>query len=1127
MDKQLLDGLDNLSEALVMIAEALEKKGQQSNSATTNALSSGDFSKQIKEINTGIISIKKDTKKILENQQTILEMSKKKDKKSSLIEDVGGDQKAESNLKKGVTTILLIAVGVLAIGLAFKLIGKIDFLSVVGLALAMVLVSIAFEKIAKLKLDIKEAFMASAVMVIMSVAITMSSWVLGLVRPIGFGQALTAILIAGMFTVISFGIGKLLKAFKGIDIATAIKSSFLMVLLLPAISIAIAASSWFLGMVKPIGFGQALTAILIAGMFTVISFGIGKLVKAFKGLDPGNALKVGAVMVLLLPALAISIAASSYALSLVKPIGFAQFVTALAISIIFIALAFAMNLIMPIFKKLKWEDVIKIPALFTTLAIAIMLSSWILSASADISFMKMLKILVFSVVFAIALVVMGIAALILTKIGVTNILKGTVAILAIATAIMLSSLILDEGKYSKSPGFMWTLLTGLSLVVFGIVAYLLNKIGSVASFVKGGIAILIVAATIMATSHILNLGKYSKYPSLEWVIGVGAGLAAFGIAAVLLGTQVLNPFFYGGLAEILLVAGTIVATSYILAAGKYGNYPKTSWVMGVGLAIGAFGLAAIVLGTQVLNPFFYAGLGEILLVSGTIVEASKILAKGNYKGGPSLAWATGVSMLLGAFGTAAVILGILPKSFVKDGISAIKQIAQVIPDVSKILAKGNYKGGPTLAWAAGTGLIMTGFGTAIVILGALPKMFVRDGVWAIKQISQVIPDVSKILAKGNYKGGPTLAWAAGTGALLAGFGAAIVILGVLPKMFVRDGVSAINQIANSIPMVSKILSKGVYKGGPDKKWAERTSAVLSMFAAQVIMLGALPDSLIIDGALAIKRIVMSIVNTSITFWNNQKYFKPINKNWVTSLKSTLGTFLDISSKVNEQISLFDMNGVEYMSYRLVDTAAIIWRGRKFFSTIIDPNYIKNLSGNILGFATLAKKLTDLNKGTGLVKSFFGLDPVSQTANSMVKLAGAYDKMATALKRFGGALASIDGKKVDVIRRLTGNMAVLAAMNEQAFSNMMTTLENKGSVFSKLLDVDKTAKTGPVVGEGKDKKGGPLANKKPKGKYGEAHEQFDIMIDLLNNINRNTSSLDDFLAKQGFKADALLDLTMKK
>ena len=290
------------------------------------------------------------------------------------------------------------------------------------------------------------------------------------------------------------------------------------------------------------------------------------------------------------------------------------------------------------------------------------------------------------------------------------------------------------------------------------------------------------------------------------------------------------------------------------------------------------------------------------------------------------------------------------------------------------------------------------------------------------------------------------------------------------------------------------------------------------------MLGALPDSIIIDGVLGIKRIVMSIVNTSITLWNNQKYFKPVDKNWVTSLKSTIGTFLDIIK--GKKASILEVAGIQWMANRLVSTAEIIWKGKKFFSTIIDPNYIKNLSGNILGFATLAKKLTDINKGAGIVKTFFGLDPVSQTANSMVKLANAYDKMASALKRFGGALASIDGKKVDVIRRLTGNMAVLAAMNEQAFNSMMTTLENKGSVFAQLLDADKT-KTGPVVGEGKGKKVGPVEKAKNKGKYGDTHQQLDIMIDLLNNINHNTSSLDDFLAKQGFNADPVVDLTMKK
>jgi hypothetical protein len=42
-------------------------------------------------------------------------------------------------------------------------------------------------------------------------------------------------------------------------------------IMLPAISIAIALSSWALGYVTPISLGQAITSILIAGMFTVIS----------------------------------------------------------------------------------------------------------------------------------------------------------------------------------------------------------------------------------------------------------------------------------------------------------------------------------------------------------------------------------------------------------------------------------------------------------------------------------------------------------------------------------------------------------------------------------------------------------------------------------------------------------------------------------------------------------------------------------------------------------------------------------------------------------------------------------------------------------------------------------------
>ena len=77
MDQKLLDALSNLSFALEEISDALkDKKGKKSD--TTTALQSGNFSKTIQEIHVGIKSIKKDTEKILKNQETIISLSKKK-----------------------------------------------------------------------------------------------------------------------------------------------------------------------------------------------------------------------------------------------------------------------------------------------------------------------------------------------------------------------------------------------------------------------------------------------------------------------------------------------------------------------------------------------------------------------------------------------------------------------------------------------------------------------------------------------------------------------------------------------------------------------------------------------------------------------------------------------------------------------------------------------------------------------------------------------------------------------------------------------------------------------------------------------------------------------------------------
>ena len=110
MDQKLLDALSNMSEALEQIAEALKKK-DGNKSATTEAMQGGDFVKQIKEINVGVKQLQADTKKMLKNQETIISLSKKAsgDKKSA-FEEAGGDKKKENDMKKGIGTILLIAV---------------------------------------------------------------------------------------------------------------------------------------------------------------------------------------------------------------------------------------------------------------------------------------------------------------------------------------------------------------------------------------------------------------------------------------------------------------------------------------------------------------------------------------------------------------------------------------------------------------------------------------------------------------------------------------------------------------------------------------------------------------------------------------------------------------------------------------------------------------------------------------------------------------------------------------------------------------------------------------------------------------------------------------------------------
>ena len=1089
MDKQLLDALNNLSDSLEMIAQALDKKGT-SNTTTTNALQSGDFSKQLTEINVSLKSIKSDTTKILEKQNTILEMQKTKDsKKSNIISETGQDPKQENSLKKGVTTILLIAVAVLAIGLAFKIIGKIDFLSVVGLGLAIVLISHAFQKVAEAKITVEQAITTGKVMVIMSIAIAVSSWILGLVRTITLGQAVTAILISGMFTVLSYGIKKIIEgmgadlatlgksimllpillpaialgitlsswilafvepisiyqAFTailiagmftvisfgikkfitalGADISTLGKAILLLPLILPAIALGIAASSWVLQMIKPISLAQALTGILIAAMFTVISFGMNKLLGAFKGIDPASATVAVILMPLLLIAMSMAIAKSSEYLAQITPIGFGQFMTALGISIVFIAFSVALRIMTPMIKDLKLKDVFLIPALFVTLSIAIWLSSKILSKVEPIDSNVLWSIVLFSIAFSISAALLGITALLLAKIGIDKIVEGGICIVILATVVAISSGILSLGKYNEGsyPKWEWALGVSLSILAFGLIAttfglIIESGVGAVALGL-GALAIPVIALVIAGTSHILALGNYKEgaYPNLDWALGVGLSLTAFGMAMGVLGTFILGTL---GLGMIALTAG-----------------------------------------------------GEaILLIAQTIVDTSFILRKGNYTGGPTKAWAEGISLALGAFAP-----------------------------VYKMLTTG--------------GIMDAIFGS-----GPTPEQFSE----AIITVSKGIISAADFFAgTKSFKNGPTKEWAEGVGTAIGAFApvyAALMDTGFFgSNVSAEDMKSAILTISDGIIAAADKFGTNIAKFDlskvPSKEWGENVGASLQAFAPIFeFMKGSgwwkSNSDAVDDMVYGISAISLAIVGVAELFafvdkavWNSY----PTQK-WIDGVSSSINGFVNIS-KIAADAKLNQIVKTNIIALSMLGVAKTLASGSKYFSKVIDPNYMSNVSKNVLDYVKLANSITGMGMLNG-VKSLFGMDPISQAAHGMIKIAGAYDKLATALKKFGGALQSIDGTKVNLIRRLTGNLAVLAALNQNAFEDMIQTLENKASVFSKLLDVDNEKTKRPSVGDKKEgaitTKGGPV---KPKR---DIHTQLEDILTQLKAINQSTSGVDEYI-----------------
>lgn len=1029
MDEKLLGALNNLSDALSEIADLMSQKSSEKDSDASKALIGGDLTEQINGINEGIKSIKSDTTKILSNQATIMGMAKEKGDKDDIAAQVGGDKDKQSMIKDGLSTILLIGVAVVALGAAFNLIGDVDFGSVIALSIAIPILALSFmkvnEKMKESKFDPKkDGINLLLTMLGISLAVVASSYILGLVQPVGLAQLGTTILIAGMFAAIGFSLSNILEGFKDVSIGDALKSSILMPLLFPAIALAIVGSSYLLGQVQPVGLAQLLTAFAISVLFVPLGFAAGMMLKSFKDISPGAAIATMVAVPIVMVGLSYAILESSKLLSGVETIGLGQFITSLAISILFIPLAFAAGTLIKMTKGIGLKEMVTLPITMVLMSGAVMLSSHILSESAEIDPSKLFNLL-------------------LT--GVT--------------------------------------LAAISIALGGAMV-LMNKMGKTTDYLMGGLATLIVAGTIMISSHILALGNYDEYPSTDWAAGVGLSMLSFGLSTLAFGLAILATggiglvaIAAGGLAT-LIVAGSIMASSHILAAGDYGSYPPIEWAAGTGLSMLAFGIPILALGTAILLSgglgllAIYAGVEAVETVAEAIVGVSNILSNGNYGNGPSLEWATSTALLLAAFAPAVVLLGTLSAipfvggAILESGSEAVLGIARTIVGTADILSSGNFTGGPTKEWAEGIGIAIGAFAPIyemLLVSGAMTALFgggvsPDDFAKAINTVSGGIVDAAKYFSKNSasFEDGPTKEWAEGVGGAIGAFAP---VYGMLLEnsgwmssgVSVDDFKAAINTVADGIIEVSGKFKGTTFEGGPSKEWAAGVGGAISAFAP---VYNAIKD---------------------------------------------------------------DVDNLEYMNEGILDmTDSIIEVGKRFsknpdiWGSYPNEDWVNGVRTSIEGFANIVsgENKIDLNAFEGgLIDS-----PIENIADGMHSMADAYDRLGDSIVKFNTSLDGMNLDKVNAFRMLTNNIAVLSAMDSDMFSDMMEVLEENSSVFTDLLKQQTSQDNSKVnVGGTLSSVGGGTSPLEEQNRI--LSEKIDAMIGLLSNINNSNSSIDDHLTSQ--------------
>ena len=712
--QEYIGALQNFSKAVEILAESIREQVEASkntdaiNETLDNAKEQTkhliDIAKELSVVQETVQDTKNDTKKILNIVSGI-----KREKQNGIWDRLGTAKDKTKTVAEGVQNVALMAGAILAIGTAFKIVGDVDFDSVIALSVALPLVAIAFNKVGETTSNPKQALNISLSMIMMSAGIAASGAIISFMPSLSFGQMISVIAVSAAVGIAMYGL-----AVAADEIGNKkIKALYSIIPVMPFTAAAITASGYALANMPIIGIQQFLSALGVG-----VAMGASMIPLAIAARAIGNDTQKLFMLSFAMPVIAGAILASAYILQDIPDIDFMGIVeTTGGITAALVIMGAGMWALdkMGVTPKTAIMGTIMMPIIATGL----MLSSWILSAGnyeggPSVEWATGFGLSMLASMPPILLF----GSLAATGFGILVIAAGILSMLAVAGGLVAASHILAGGNYTGGPTVEWAKGVGLALTAFtsaigmlspGLFEMLFGETldHKIESIVKIGGALRDVAAVIKG-------GSYTGGPSKEWSEGVGIALMTFANALNAIKPNVFESLLGDtvdqNIASIIKLGEALPRIG--LAVGKdtsmYTGGPDKRWAEGVGGSLAAFAGAL----EQVKPGFFDRLFGDTLdtQIAGMIQIARALpkigLAIGSdtsmYQGGPSKEWADGVGKTVLAFAEGIALLADeIDVEDLYEWLPAMRHMAPLIAYFGNKLKGVQFGEAPSKSWSDG------------------------------------------------------------------------------------------------------------------------------------------------------------------------------------------------------------------------------------------------------------------------------------------------------------------------------------------------------------------------------------------------------------------------------------------